>query len=474
MQIAIIAGEASGDRVGGQLAREIRRLRPDAHFWGAGGTHLREAGVETLVDASRWGVVGIASGLKILPRVLAARAGLHRELARRKPDLIIPIDAGAFNIGFAGIQGLCPWVRAHLPQTRILYYFPPGSWRRTLKATPLVQLADLVATPFSWSETELTRLGANAVFVGHPLLDLVKPTESAETFAARYGVDRERPLVALLPGSRAGEITHLLPVQLAAASIIHRRVPGTQFLLGLAPTVDRDTVVRFVERERRERAAQTASNGPKTSGERTQSNKGRASIPVPAEGGAPLGDTTRRQSEWIRRAAEMPPPNGDFPLAIVEAATYDTIAAADVALVTSGTATLETAILGKPMVISYKMASINKIEYQLAKARLPAHIGMPNILAGRRIVPEFIQEAATPDALASEVIGLLLEPERMLRMKADLREAVSHLGEEGGAARVARLAVALAEGATPDEARVNLQAHLEQAHLERDDPRNGT
>src|SRR5579862_7626664 len=122
MQIAIITGEASGDRTGAQLAREIRRLRPDAQLWGTGGKYLRDAGVEVLVDSSRWGVVGLASGLKVLPRVMEARSRLHRELKTRRPDVLVPIDAGAFNVDFGPIQGLCPWTRQHLPDTRILYY----------------------------------------------------------------------------------------------------------------------------------------------------------------------------------------------------------------------------------------------------------------------------------------------------------------------------------------------------------------
>jgi lipid-A-disaccharide synthase len=359
------------------------------------------------------------------------------------------VDAGAFNVGFAGIEGLCSFVRRTLPHTKILYYFPPGSWRRTLRETPLTKIADRVATPFPWSETELRRLGVDAVFVGHPLLDLVKPSEPVETFAERHGIDRERPVVGILPGSRQQEIEEVLPVQLAAATIIHHRVPAAQFLIALAPTVDREAVLKQIEREKRNRETEMRRAREAQEREREWNEEGmRGVVPVPAEGGGRgvggANDLQRRQQEWIRRHSEMPPV-GDYPLAIVENATYDVMAASDVLLVTSGTATLEAAILGKPMVIVYRMASSNRLEYQFVKKKLPRYIGMPNILSEKGIVPEFIQDAATPDALAGEIIGLLLEPERMLQQREDLRAATALLGEPGGAARTAQIVVEMAE-----------------------------
>lgn len=450
MQVAIITGEASGDRAGAQLATEIRRLRPDAVIWGTGGKHMRAAGVDLLVDTSRWGVIGLAAALPLLPKMLAARASVLRELLRRKPDVLIPIDAGAVNLGFAGIQGICPWTRKHLPQTRILYYFPPGSWRRTLKGSPLAAITDKVASPFPWNATELSRFGVDATFVGHPLLDLVKPSEPGADFAEKYGINREQPVVGLVPGSRPQEIANILPVQLAAASIIHQRVAGVQFVIPLAPTVDREVVIREVERERDERQRRQAEEKERDEEDRANAMPVGA-VPIPVEGGKNVGapvDLERRRQEWLKRAIDLPPSHGDFPLVIVDDATYDVMALSDVLLITSGTATLEAAILGKPMVITYRLEMtnpVNQIEYFLVKKNLPEHIGMPNILAGREICPEYVQDAATPEALAEEIISLLLEPDRMLHMKADLQETISQLGEPGGAARTAKMVVELAE-----------------------------
>lgn len=430
MNIAIIAGEASGDRVGGQLARELLTLAPNARLWGAGGKFLREAGVELVQETSGFGVVGIASAIGLLPKMVAARKKLLMELRRRQPDVIVAIDAGAVHLGFGPWEGILPWARKHLPNTKLLYYFPPGSWRRTLKYTTLGPVTDAVASPFEWNASELKRLGVNATWVGHPLLDLVKPSEPTEAFAARYGLDLDHPIVGLLPGSRKQEIRHILPVQLQAASLIHRRVPGVQFVLALAPTVDRNEVVACLERIRHQRIEQPERH----SGPKLPDNI------VVAEGSAE--ELIRRQNAWIERAGGEPG-DGNFPLVIVEGATYDVMAVSDALISTSGTATLEAAILKKPMVIVYKLGPENALEAHLARKKIPI-IGMPNLLAERMICPEFIQEDCKPEPIAQEVIGMLLEPDRLMAMREGLVDTMKLLGESGGAARAAKMVLELA------------------------------
>ena len=439
MQIAIVSGEASGDRAGGQLAGEIFRLRPDAAVWGTGGKYLRAAGAEVVIDSSRWGVVGVASGVRLLPRILRGRARLQREMLRRRPDVLVAIDAGAFHQGFMGLEGLCPWTRRVLPQTRILYYFPPGSWRQTLRATRLARFTDAVATPFPWSETELKRLGVNATFVGHPLLDLVKPSLLPAEFARQYHLDPDRPVVGILPGSRQQEIAAILPTQLEAAAIIHGRVPGVQFLLALAPTVDRADVMRVVESLRRRNAV--LREALHRMEERLRDEMTGKRLPALVTTGGTLAPRPPSRPQWEAVAAQRP---RDFALTIAEDATYDVMAASDVLMATSGTATLEAAILGRPMVIMYRMARANIVEYQFVKKTLPPFIGMPNLIAGRMIAPEFIQDAATPAAIAGAIITLLLEPARMLQMREDLQQVVAQLGHPGGATRAAEMVIALA------------------------------
>ena len=448
-QVAIITGEASGDRVGGALLHALRSLRPDWHYFGTGGKHLQSAGLELLVDSSRWGVVGVAEAITILPKILQAFAGLKRELLRRPPDLLIAVDAGGFHLGFMGIQGLCPWAREHLPDTPILYYFPPGSWRRTVKRTSLAANADVVATPFPWSETELTRHGVAARFVGHPLLDLVKPELAPEAFADRFGIEIEHPVVGILPGSRRAEIEYILPTQLLAAEIIRRRVPGVQFVLALASTVDKMAIMTQIERyQELLKARQTRSTVEERLREwEKTAGLGNGRVPVSADGRPALPeDLARRQKAWIQKAAGIADePSGPLPLVLVEDRAYDVMAASDVLMIASGTATLEAAILGKPMVILYKLSRWNLPQYWAVRKTLPPFIGLPNLLAEKRIVPEFVQDAATPDALASAVIDFLLEPDRLLKTRESLAEVRALLGEPGGVVRTAQMAVELAE-----------------------------
>ncbi len=441
IEIAISTGEASGDRVAASLAEEVWRLCPDAHIWGTGGKHMRRAGVEIHQDTSRWGTVGFAAIIKLIPKLFALRASLRRELLRRPPNVLVAVDSGGFNIGFGPFEGMVPWARRNLPQTRILYYFPPGSWRRTLKGSSLAGITDKVVTPFPWSEEQLRRFGVDASFVGHPLLDLVHPSEPTPVFADRYGVDLRHPVVGIFPGSRPQEIAHILPYQLRAAAIIHRRVPGVQFLIGLAPTVDRAEVIAQVERVRRQSAREREEQEDADEESAPDSH-----LPplLTTQGTLVPPDKVVQRKDWLKRVDERRSVD-DFRLAIVEEATYDVMAASDVLITTSGTATLEAAILGKPMVIVYRMSRANVPEMWLIRKSLPTHVGLPNLLADRRICPELLQDAATPDAIAQEIIDLLLEPERLLRMKNDLKAAVNLLGEPGGAARAARLVVDLAE-----------------------------
>ena len=320
LQIALITGEASGDRVGGQLVAEIKRLRPDAIIWGTGGKYLREAGAEILADTADLGMIGMAAAVRLLPKLFAVRSRVRHALAQRRPDVLVPIDAGAFNVP------LCAWTRRHLPDTRILYYFPSGSWRQQLRGTNLAGVADKVATPFPWSETELRRLGVDATFVGHPLLDLVKPRESAQTFAERIGLSLDQPVVGLLPGSRPQEIEAILPAMLLAAAQISARVPGVQFLLALASTVRRDTVQQHIERVHHLLTASKHGSDRGGGG----NDLGAADLPpVVVTTGAvlPGGEALKVRDDWRHRLVESghPPggsaPAGPLPLAIVEDAT---------------------------------------------------------------------------------------------------------------------------------------------------------
>jgi lipid-A-disaccharide synthase len=325
-----------------------------------------------------------------------------------------------------------------------------------VRRTSLKENTDLVATPFPSSEAELTRLGVNARFVGHPLLDLVTPSEPPATFADRFGIETEHPVVGLFPGSRRAEIEHILPAQLMACG----DNPATR---PRRPVSDRS---RFYRGQRSGTNASGKVSGVPKAQQSRDTERGEIErrlreweeATASAEGGFPISadgqiaapeDLVRRQKAWIQKASGLPEPEGPLPLVLVEDMAYDVMTASDVVIMASGTATLEAAILGKPMVILYKMSRWNKPQYWLVRKSLPQYIGLPNLLADKRIVPEFVQDDATPDALAESVIDYLLEPDRMLRTREDLAAVRAMLGQPGGAARTAQLAVDLVERNEP-------------------------
>ncbi len=168
MDIAIFSGEVSGDLIGAALARALKELAPEVRLWGLGSGAMKEAGVELLADSSEWGAISITEAITKVPPLLLRIAPIIKDALRtRQPDVVVLIDFGAFNVRAARYSkqlGL-----------RVCYYFPPGAWRRTGdKGAELAQITDVLATPFPWATERFKNLGANAVYVGHPLLERVQ------------------------------------------------------------------------------------------------------------------------------------------------------------------------------------------------------------------------------------------------------------------------------------------------------------
>jgi lipid-A-disaccharide synthase len=260
----------------------------------------------------------------------------------------------------------------HIPT---VYYFPPmAHGRRGNHAAVLSRLPVRVLAPFSFEFERYRQSGADVTFVGHPAVDLVRPGVSREVFCEEFGLDPRRPLVALLPGSRHQEVGSLLPVMLGAVEIASARVPGAQAAIALASE-------RLVSR-------------------------------------------VARALHGVRSSPR-----------VVTGRTYDLLAASQAAVIASGTATLEAALLGVPMVIVYRVGRVT--EWIARRIATLPWIGMPNILAGRLIVPELLQREARADLVADELAGLLHDEERAERMRRDLREAASALGPGGALSRAA-------------------------------------
>jgi lipid-A-disaccharide synthase len=263
----------------------------------------------------------------------------------------------------------------------VFYYISPQVWAwRRGRIKRIRAIVDKMAVILPFEEALYRDEDVNATFVGHPLLDTVRTKLTRQEALAAFGLQQDATTVGLLPGSRDTEIDRLLPVMLTAAEILAKRVPRVQFVLPLAETLERSFVENIL---------------------------GQSPVPV----------------------------------RIIEHDTYDVIGLSDIVIVASGTATLETALLGRPMVIVYK---VSPVSYYIGKKIIRVgHIGLANLIAGKTIVPELIQDEANPERIATEVINILNDRNRMDKMKAELTGIREALGQPGAAERAARLACSM-------------------------------
>lgn len=370
--IVCVAGEASGDASCAALLQAVRKRLPAVRLWGVGGRRMAEGGVQLLYDSSRWGAVGVVEALRLAPALWLAQQNLKRRLAQQPPDLLVLVDFGAFNVPLA------KWAKGR--GIKVFYYFPPGSWRRCLpRRNDLPSCTDCIVTPFPWSAELLRQAGANAYFVGHPLLDRVHPSLSEEEFCERLNLSPEHLRIGLLPGSRRQEVRALLPALRKAAELFSDLEPGAQFVLAVAPSVQEEEVRR-----------------------------------------AFAGSAIR----W-RIAREM---------------TYDVMAYSHLLWCCSGTATLEAAILGTPMIILYRGSWLMEMEYHIRRRSLNlTFIGLPNLIAERSICPELLQHCATPQNIVAHSLALLPGTEAHQLQREALQEVKSLLGEPGATERAAHL-----------------------------------
>ncbi len=368
--VMIVTGEASGDHHGALVLQALKQRFPDLRCCGIGGDELQRAGMRLLYHCRHLAVVGLFEVLAHAPHILRAYKTLRREIKTAPPDLIIFIDYPGFNLRMAAFAKQCG--------VPVLYYISPQVWAWGQgRAKKIARIVDTMAVIFPFEVPFYNKVGLNAHFVGHPLMDqpmqLLNRTEALQ----RFGLNDTRPIVGMLPGSRTGEIKRLLPPMLGAAERIHKKYPHAQFILPAAPGLNHDHI-------------SAAANA--------------------------LQATVRVVT-------------GDF---------YNAVNCCDIALVTSGTATLQTALLGKPMIIVYR---ISPLTYLLGRMLIKVpYIGLANIVAGSMVAPELIQHNATADRIADEALALLGDDKRRNEIKKQLNTVKQTLGNPGASDRVADLA----------------------------------
>ncbi|HEU4620030.1 MAG TPA: lipid-A-disaccharide synthase [Gammaproteobacteria bacterium] len=340
-RIALVAGERSGDTLGAGLIAALRRRVPDAEFFGIAGEQMVAAGCTAWFPAEELAVMGLAEVLHHLPRLLKIRAELLRRLERDPPDVFVGIDSPDFNLPVEARfkrSGLCT----------IQYVSPQiWAWRQSRVAT-MRAAADLVLCLLPFEVAFYEAHGVNARFVGHPLADAIPLDVDREAARAALGLSGDTPLVALLPGSRRGEVGRLAEPFVEAAAWLQRRRPGTRVAVALANARVAEVFERKARAERLD--------------------------PAPA---------------------------------LISGRARDVVAAADAVLTASGTATLETLLLKRPMVVAYRFSSLTyAVVRRMGVDRLP-HFSLPNLLAGRRVVPELRQGDVRADVLGPALESVL-------------------------------------------------------------------
>lgn len=376
-EVMIVAGEASGDMHGANLVRAIRQRAPHLRFCGMGGTELAQAGVELLCDAAKLAVVGAVEVLSHLGDILSARRALIERLRNHRPALLILIDYPDFNLLLAR--------KAKQIGIPVFYYISPQVWAwRSGRVRTIKRLIDRVAVILPFEQAFYARHDMHVDFVGHPLMDSVRPGLSPDQFKAQHNIDPARPVIGLLPGSRRKEVAALLPDFLATAGLIAASHPQATFLLPQAPTV---TLALLEEH----------------------------------------GLAAWQQQLDIR---------------VITDDRYSMMAACDAAVAASGTVILELAILGTPTVATYRTSPHT---YWLGRLliRNLRYFSLVNLIGERAILPELLQDAVTPERMAQEVTTLLNDRQARAEMLAGMAEVRQRLGGAGASDRAAAIALSL-------------------------------
>jgi lipid-A-disaccharide synthase len=366
-RLLISCGEASGDLYAAELLRHVRAERPDLRWFGLGGDGVAAQGAEIVAHVRDLAVLGLVEVVSKLSDLRRTFSRLLQEVDREPPALAVLVDYSGFNLRLAKQLR-----RRGIP---ILYYVSPQVWAwrrgrlRTIRATVARMM---VLFPFEVALYEAA--GVPVTFVGHPLVDLVRPAPDRTAFLRACGLDAERPLIAVLPGSRPKEIAYNLPPLAEAIRRLSALRPSLQWGLAVAPSLAPDDI--------------------------------RATL-------------------------------GEPRVTLLSGQAHALVGAAELGLIASGTATVETALLGTPMVVVYR---VSPLSYALGRPFVRvAHFAMVNLVAQKRVVPELIQRDFTPARVVSEALALLDDPARAGQMRADLAEVRRRLGAPGASARAARV-----------------------------------
>lgn len=375
--VVFSAGESSGDQHAAHMFLAMRNICPDVQGVGMGGGKMRQAGIDIRFDSSGIGVIGLVEILKHYPDIRRALKTMKTVVAEEKPDLLVCVDYKEFNLKlaqFAKQQGV-----------KVLFYVSPQVWAwRPGRVKTYGKAIDMMAVIFPFETAYYEAENIPVRYVGHPSVDKVHPQRSKSEDMQAFDLAPNRPVVGVLPGSRANEIKRMLPVMLEAVQWLADKQPALQFLLPQADSISDAVLQSYLQ-----------------------------DCPVP--------------------------------IRVVKQQTYDAIQCCDAIMTTSGTASLEIALLQVPMVIAYRLSPLT---YWLGKqlVKIP-FIGLPNIIAGQGVVKELIQDTVTAENLGQEIESLLQDQRYRQSVLAGLQRVKTLLGEGGGSHNMAQLALEMLQQA---------------------------
>ena len=369
IQILIICGEPSGELHASELTSAIKKINPEIKISGVGSSLLAQAGADIIYDIKGLSVMGLFDVFKKLHKFILLKWLILEKIKEHKFDAVIFVDFSGFNVRLAkAINNSVPTI----------YYVSPQVWASRIKRIEVIKkyIRKMIVL-FEFEKGFYRKHGVDADFVGHALLDVVKPSMGKDELLNKLSLSGDKTTIALLPGSRKGEINKILPIMLKAAQLMRKQI-NAQFVIAKP-----------------------------------------------------------KQTDWgiyDRITAKF-----NLEVKFVEGNTYDALNIADFALVCSGTATLETAIMQKPFLIIYKMGLLNYLLYR-PQVKIP-YIGIVNIMAGSKIIPEYIQFQAKPEKIAKKALDLLNNRVELRMMQNELAAVKSSLGQPGAAHRAARIVV---------------------------------
>ncbi len=384
LRVGMVAGEASGDTLGADLIQALRRHAPDAQFFGIAGPKMQHAGCVSWEPAESLAVMGLFEIIRDLPRLLRLRARIRALFLTAKPDVFVGIDAPEFNLRLARDLRA-----AGIPTVQ---YVSPQVWAwRQGRARSIRDSVDLVLCLLPFEKRFYDEHGMRAEFVGHPLADAIPMTVDRQAARAQLGVDPHAQVVALLPGSRRGEVSRLAEEFLATARWLAVERPGLIFLAPMASAATREIFAQALARQ------------------------------------AP--------------ALEVRLLDGQAQTALI---------AADAALVASGTASLEAALCKRPMVVVYRLGAMTAWMLRRLNLVKSKFFAQPNLLADRRVVGEYFQEEIVPESIGAELLSWLDDAERRSGLEAEFSRIHAELRRDAGSRAALAILSLLAVAAHPE------------------------